>query len=61
MKKNKKIYYGLSIGWTLALLLQIWRLYRAHLSNIPNGTIVFWILFSAAMAAAFFLKARKIE
>ena len=61
MKKNKIIYYGLSIGWILVVLFGIWRLYQQYLENIANGTTVFMMLFSAGMAAAFFIKARKIE
>ena len=61
MKKNKIIYYGLSIGWILAVLFGIWRLYQQSLENTPNGHTVFMMLFSAVMAVAFFIKARKSE
>ena len=61
MKKYKIIYYGLSIGWIFSVLFGIWRLYQQSLENIPNGTTVFMILFSAVMAVVFFIKARKIE
>ena len=61
MKKTKILYYGIGIGWLLALLLMIWILYRQSLEQIPNGHTVFMMVFSAIMAVVFFLKARKIE
>ena len=61
MKKNKILYYGLSLGWILAVLLEIWILYRQSSENISNGTTVFMIVFSAVMAVAFFIKAGKTE
>lgn len=61
MKKNKIIYYGLSIGWILVVPFGIWRLYQQSLENISNGTTVFMMLFSAVMAVAFFIRARKIN
>ena len=61
MKKGKIIYYGISIGWSLALLLGIWTLYQQSLKSIPNGHTVFILLLDAVMAVVFFIKARKTE
>ena len=61
MKKNKILYYGLSLGWILAALLEIWILYRQSSEHISNGTTVFMIVFSAVMAVVFFIKAGKTE
>ena len=61
MKKWKFIYYGISLGWFLAFLFGIWRLYQQNLENIPNGTTVFMMLLSVIMATVFFIRARKTD
>ena len=61
MKKNKIIYYVISICWILAFLFEIWILYQQSLDGISNGHTVFMMIFQAVMAAVFFIKARKFE